>query len=147
MTKENIPTTIRPLFEAEQGESILASDKPEIVNRSAEAKRVIGRLSGIILEHRKASLDLGVELGLPELIIVLDALGDHAGGGLGSLNLTSDDEILTHCLNRLFEELVEEPSNILYVTPTGPDSTRYDAMEPSFWIECLDLLEKNIFPK
>ena len=147
MTQENIPTTTRPLFEADQGKPILVGDKPEIVNRAAEAKRVIERLSSIILEHRKASLDLGVELGWPELSIVLDALRDHASGGIGSLNLTSHDEIQTHCLNRLFEELVEEPSNILYVTPTGPDSTRYDAMDPSFWIECLDLLEKNILPK
>ena len=54
------------------------------------------------------------------------------------------DEIESHCLNRLFEELVEEPSNILYVTPTGPSTTRYDSMDPSFWIECLDLLEREI---
>ena len=74
MTQENIPTTTRPLFEAEQGKPILVGDKPEIVNRAAEAKRVIERLSSIILEHRKASLDLGVELGWAELNIVLNAL-------------------------------------------------------------------------
>jgi len=38
---------------------------------------------------------------------------------------------------------VEEPSNILYLVQTGPDTTRYDAMDSAFWIECLDLLQKQ----
>ena len=76
--------------------------------------------------------------------IVIAALRDHANGGLGTLKLNDYDEIESHCLNRLFEELVEEPSNILYVTPTSPSTTRYNSMDPSFWIECLDLLEREI---
>ena len=51
------------------------------------------------------------------------------------------DEIHGYCLNRLFDELVEEPSNILFTTKTGPDSIRYDAMNAKFWLECLDLME------
>jgi alpha-galactosidase len=47
----------------------------------------------------------------------------------------------THVLTRLFEELVEEPSNILFTTTTGPETTRYDAMDATFWLECLDLME------
>ncbi|MEC8690439.1 MAG: hypothetical protein VX016_02665, partial [Verrucomicrobiota bacterium] len=108
------------------------------------AKRVINRISGIILEHREASLQLNVVLGWNELSIVIDALRDHAQGGQGILQLAGLDEIQAHCINRLYEELVEEPSNILYSTPTGPSTTRYDSMEPSFWIECLDLLENEI---
>ena len=53
------------------------------------------------------------------------------------------DEIHGYCLNRLFDELVEEPSNILFTTKTGPDTIRYDAMNASFWIECLDLMEAS----
>ena len=82
--------------------------------------------------------------GWNELSIVINALRDHAQGGQGILQLAGLDEIQAHCINRLYEELVEEPSNILYSTPTGPSTTRYDSMEPSFWIECLDLLENEI---
>ena len=54
-----------------------------------------------------------------------------------------ENAIHAHVLTRLFEELVEEPSNILFTTVTGPETTRYDAMNPSFWLECLDLMEKT----
>lgn len=144
MLNDDIPSTTKPLFEDLQMGSPLPDDKPEIVNGKAEAKRVINRISGIILEHREASLQLNVVLGWNELSIVIDALRDHAQGGQGILQLAGLDEIQAHCINRLYEELVEEPSNILYSTPTGPSTTRYDSMEPSFWIECLDLLENEI---
>ena len=144
MSRDNIPAITRPLFEDVLGESNLPSVKPEIENRKAEAKRVIKRIFAIILEHREASLQLDVDLGWEELSIVIAALRDHANGGLGTLKLNDYDEIESHCLNRLFEELVEEPSNILYVTPTSPSTTRYNSMDPSFWIECLDLLEREI---
>ena len=144
MLNDDIPATTKPLFEDLQMGSPLPDDKPEIVNRKAEAKRVINRISGIILEHREASLQLNVVLGWNELSIVINALRDHAQGGQGILQLAGLDEIKAHCINRLYEELVEEPSNILYSTPTGPSTTRYDSMEPSFWIECLDLLENEI---
>ena len=67
MSRDNIPATTRPLFEDVQGGSNLPNDKPEIANRKAEAKRVIKRISGIILEHREASLQLDVELNWGEL--------------------------------------------------------------------------------
>ncbi|MEM9079342.1 MAG: hypothetical protein AAGC74_01480 [Verrucomicrobiota bacterium] len=135
--------TIRPLFQVEEEKRALPDEKPEIANRPDEARRVVKRITTIIEEHRQASQPLGFEFGPPELLIVINGLRDHANGGPGSLELTDHDEIESHCLKRLFEELVEEPSNILYVTQTGPESTRYDAMDSSFWLECLDLLEKN----
>ena len=147
MARKNIPDTIRPLFDFDQRGVSLPIDKPVIENRVAEAKRVIKRLAAIILEHREVSLQLGFELEGEDLRIVIEALREHAVGGRGFLQLSDHDEIQSHCLNRLYEELVEEPSNILYATPTGPDSTRYDAMDPSFWIECLNLLEEKILKK
>ena len=138
--------TIRSLFKVDEEEPSPPADAPEIINRPEEAQRVIKRISTIIDEHRHASLSLGVKLETTELSIVIAALRDHAKGGPGTLDLSNRDEIQSHCLRRLFEELVEEPSNILYSTTTGTDSVRYDAMESSFWIECLDLLEKNNNP-
>ena len=144
MSRDNIAAITMPLLKDVLGASNLPSVKPEIENRKAEAKRVIKRIFGIILEHREASLQLDVELNWEELSIVITALRDHAKGRLGTLKLNDYDEIEPHCLNRLFEELVEEPCNIFYVTPTSPSSTRYNSMDPSFWIECLDLLEREI---
>lgn len=141
MPRRTIPETVRPLLQIEEEEP--PADKPEIVDRTAEAKRVVKRISTIIAEHHRASLDIGVKLAGTELGLVIAALRDHAQGGSGALDLSNHDEIQSHCLQRLFEELVEEPSNILYVTQTGPDTSRYDAMDSSFWIECLDLLEKQ----
>lgn len=143
MPSEDHPITIRPLFKIDNEEPTPPLDTPEIVNRPQEAKRVVKRITSIVNEHRHACLTLGVTLSAGELRIVIDALRDHAKGGSGNLDLSKCDDIQSHCLHRLFEELVEEPSNILYATKTGSDSIRYDAMESSFWIECLDLLQKN----
>jgi hypothetical protein len=56
------------------------------------------------------------------------------------------DAIHAHVLNRLFEELVEEPSNILYAKPNadGSKPAGYQAMDVPFWLECLDLLETEL---
>lgn len=146
MPSEDDPITIRPLFNIEEEEPTPPADAPEIVDRRQEAKRVVKRITSIIDEHQHACLPLKVTLGEVELSIVIEALRDHAKGGSGDLDLSDRDEISSHCLRRLFEELVEEPSNILYTTSTGADTMRYDAMESAFWIECLDLLQKNYNP-
>lgn len=147
MAREDIPKTVRPLFEIEPNAPVIPEDKPEIANRPAEAKRVLKRIAAIIEDHRRACVPLKVELGIDELRVVINALRDHAKGGSGALKIDGSDEIKNYCLTRLFEELVEEPSNILYTTSTGPDTIRYDAMESVFWLECLDLLEANYDPE
>ena len=96
--------------------------------------------------HRHAAVPLGIGLTSGDLRAVLAALRGHARGGSGLPVPGARDEIHSHILNRLFEELVEEPSNILFTTATGPETIRYDAMEPAFWIECLDLAEKTHCP-
>ncbi|MFC5050953.1 hypothetical protein ACFPK9_10035 [Rubritalea spongiae] len=138
---------VRKLFSVEQEEPENNPNQKEMLNRKGEARRVVKRLTTIINEHNQASLSLNVHLAGEKLKIVTNALRDHAKGGTGEIILKGENEILAHCLNRLFEELVEEPSNILYTTSTGADSMRYDAMEPSFWIECLDLLDQSIAGK
>ncbi len=86
---------------------------------------------------------LGIQFTAEDIRAVIACLRDHAKGGPGLPIQGTRDEIHTHVLTRLFEELVEEPSNILFTTITGPESTRYDAMSPSFWLECLDLMEAD----
>jgi hypothetical protein len=135
---------VRKLFSVVQEEPKADPNQKEMVNRKAEAQRVVKRLEKIIKEHYQASLSLSVDLSNENLKIVTNALRDHARGGTGNITFKENDEIRAHCLNRLFEELVEEPSNILYTTSTGADTMRYDAMDLTFWIECLDLLDQSI---
>ena len=141
MKPENNPKTVRPLFE--MGSEIPSSPEveQEIQDRKGEAKRVVKRLISIFEDHRDAAIPLKIKLSSEDLRLVINALRDHAKGGAGSPVSGSRDEIHGYCLNRLFDELVEEPSNILFTTKTGPDTMRYDAMNASFWIECLDLME------
>lgn len=115
--------------------------------RGAEAARVLKRLMVIAGDHARSAKALGIELQPDDLRAVIGALRDHASGGRGLPVPGARDEVHAHVLDRFFEELVEEPSNILFTTPTGPDSIRYDAMDPGFWLECLDLLERTLCPK
>lgn len=146
MSNKQTTRTVRSLFSIEPEKLETPEATQEIADRKLEAKRVVDRLTNIVAEHQRASQPLGASIESSELKIVTTALRDHALGGSGELTLEGCDEILSHCLTRLFEELVEEPSNILYATPTGPDSNRYDAMDISFWIDCLDLLAKRSMP-
>ena len=115
--------------------------KQEMDDPAAEAMRIVKRLAGIVEDHRNAATALNIELTAEDLKSVISALKEHAKGKPGLPVPNSRDEIHGYCLNRLFEELVEEPSNILFTTQKGTNSVRYDAMNASFWVECLDLLE------
>ena len=143
MKREESPRTVRPLFEMGSEEPPLPEVEQEIDDRKAEAKRVIKRIYAIFEDHRDAAVSLKIKLGPQDLSLVLEALRQHAKGGSGTPVPGSRGEIHGYCLNRLFEELVEEPSNILFTTKTGPDTMRYDAMNAEFWIECLDLMEQT----
>jgi hypothetical protein len=114
--------------------------------RRAEALRIVKRLAGLIEEHRQAALPLGIQLSDTDLVSVIAALRDHADGGPGAPVPGARDAIHAHVLNRLFEELVEEPSNILYAKPNadGSKPAGYEAMDVPFWLECLDLLETEL---
>ena len=144
MSSEETPKTVRPLFE--MGSEIPSNPEvdQEIQDRKGESERVVKRLTTIFEDHKDAAIPLKIKLSSQDLRLVLKALRDHAKGGSGSPVSGSRDEIHGYCLNRLFDELVEEPSNILFTTKTGPDTMRYDAMNASFWIECLDLMETTL---
>lgn len=141
MKRDEAPVEIRSLFEIEEEAPVRIETEQAITDRKAEAERVVKRLSVIVVEHFQAAISLKIDLGAEDLALVLGALRAHAEGKPGTPVPGARDEIHGYCLNRLFEELVEEPSNILFTTRTGPESVRYDAMNAGFWIECLDLME------
>ncbi len=132
-----------PILSLNTDKSFTPKPSQGIEQLKEEALHVVGRLETILLEHRQAAMHMKVDLDKEAVMVVISALRDHAKGGQGEIRTYSDDEILTYCLQRLFDELVEEPSNILYTTKTGKNKVRYDAMEAQFWIECLNLLEES----
>ncbi len=107
---------------------------------------MLKRLMVIAGDHARSAKALGIELQPDDLRAVIGVLRDHASGGRGLPVPGARDAIHAHVLDRFFEELVEEPSNVLFTSRTGPDSIRYDAMDPDFWIECLDLMERTLCP-
>lgn len=143
MKGEERPETTRPLFDFVPPPP---ESQREIANRKEEAKRVVKRLAAIVEDHRQSALPLDLELGAKDIACVLNSLRDHARGGTGTPVEGARDEVHGYCLNRLFDELVEEPSNILFTTKTGPDTMRYDAMSTEFWLECLDYMEATFCP-
>lgn len=136
---------IRPLFGLEVEKPIPdAPSQTAIPGRKGEIKRIVKRLLAIIEDHRQSAIPLHIKLDAADLRAVITSLRDHAKGGTGLPVQGTRDEIHAHVLTRLFEELVEEPSNILFTTITGPETTRYDAMDAAIWLECLDAIEQTI---
>ena len=115
-------------------------------DRKVEAGRIVKRLSVLVDEHRQAAVPLSIELSDTDVCAVIAALRDHAGGGPGTPVPGARDDIHAHVLNRLFEELVEEPSNILFAKPNADGSkvSGYQAMDVTFWLECLDVWEAQL---
>jgi hypothetical protein len=146
MSKPILPPNIPAFFDKDSLKPIITEKDQEFEDRKGEAKRIVKRLAAIVEEHRLSAVSLGIDFNGEDLRAVISALRDHAKGGPGIPMPNTRDEIHAYVLTRLFEELVEEPSNILFTTVTGPDTTRYDAMNPSFWIECLNLMEKTYCP-
>lgn len=140
------PKGVRPLFEMGTETSPPPDSAQDIEDRKGEAKRIVKRLGAIVEDHRQSAVPLNIELGGKDIALVIDALRDHAQGHPGTPVDGARDEIHGYCLNRLFDELVEEPSNILFTTQTGPDTIRYDAMNAKFWLECLELMEATYCP-
>ena len=140
-TGRRVPKMVRPLFEMGTETPAPVEADQEMDDPAGEARRVAKRLAAIVEDHRQAAKPLKIELSSTDIKLVIGSLKQHARGAKGLPVPGARDEIHGYCLNRLFEELVEEPSNILFTTKKGPDVVRYDAMNASFWIECLELFE------
>jgi len=138
-----IPKPIRPLFEMGTEAPTPPEVKQEMEHPQQEAQRIVKRVAAIVEDHRQAAISLKISLNTDDLRAVIHSLREHARGGAGTPVSGGRDEIHSYCLDRLFEELVEEPSNILFTTQKGNDAIRYDAMNASFWLECLDLFEQT----
>jgi hypothetical protein len=115
----------------------------EIEDRGGEARRITARLRAIIDDHAPAAARLGVTLDFAALETVIDALIAESHRQDPSPILAQCDEIRTYVLTTLYEELLEEPSNILHTTRVSDDVICYQAMDVDFWRECLATLREQ----
>jgi len=142
-TKKPVRTIapIRSLFEMGTETPAPVEVNQEMEDPSGEAQRIVKRLEVVVEDHKRGAKPLHIDLSMDDIRAVIRSLKDHAKGGAGVPVAGARDEIHGYCLNRLFEELVEEPSNILFTAQKTKDSVRYDAMSASFWLECLEVFE------
>ena len=132
---------ISPLPELES-----ARAPQEIEDRKGETRRIVSRLLAIIEEHRIAALRLSIKLDAKALEILLRALEAETRSEDPTPILAGGGELGSYILTALYQELLDEPSNILHTTHIAKNVVRYEAMEAAFWKECLAALRKKLIP-
>lgn len=124
-----------------------AKPPQEIEDRKGETRRVVKRLMAIIEEHRVSAQRIGVTLDAAALEIVLNALeAETRMEDPQPILQSSANELLRYVVSSLYEELLAEPSNILFTTHVAKDVVRYEAMEAAFWKECVAALRQKLIP-
>jgi len=132
---------ISPLPELEP-----TKEPQEIADRKGKLRRIVKRLLAIIEEHRISALRLDMKLDAAALDTVLAALEAEIRREDPTPILAKGGEIGSYVFTALYEELLAEPSNILHTTHIAEDVVRYEAMEVSFWAECVAGLRKKLIP-
>jgi hypothetical protein len=119
----------------------------EIDDRKGEARRILKRLLAIIEEHRVSAERIGVKVDAAALDLVIQALeAETRMEDPQPILQSSGNELLGYVVSGLYEELLAEPSNILFTTHIAKDVVRYEAMEPAFWKECVAALRGTLLP-
>jgi hypothetical protein len=116
----------------------------EIEDRKGEIRRILKRLLAIIEEHRLIALRMSILLDAAAIQQVLLALEAETRREDPQPHLITGDEVRDYVLTSLYEELLAEPSNILFTTHIARDVVRYEAMEVAFWKKCVAALRLKL---
>ena len=115
-----------------------------IEDRAAETARMVRRLLAIVREHRVSARRVGSPFDDTALRAVLYALRVESLGGDPQALLQDPDPVGAWLRQALFQDLLEEPSNVFFTTRIDEDTVRYEAMEAAFWRECLAELGERV---
>lgn len=119
----------------------------EIDDRSGETRRVVKRLLAIIEDHRVSAQRMGVPLDAAALECILHALEVETKNGDPAAVLSAGDDVVrNYVLTALYDDLLAEPSNILFTTQVAEDVVRYEAMDGVFWQECVAATRQVLSP-
>jgi hypothetical protein len=115
-----------------------------VEDRGAECDRVLRRLLAILREHRASARRVGSPLDREAVLTVIAALRLESFGGDPRHLLRHPDPVAAWLRETLYQDLLEEPSNVLFTTRIDDETVRYEAMAPAFWRECLEALEERV---
>ena len=115
-----------------------------VSNRGGEVARVVKRLLAIVREHRSSARRVGSPIDPTALGMIVDALRIESYGGDPRPLLHHPDPVAAWLRQSLYQELLVEPSNVLFTIPIDEETIRYEAMEVEFWRECLQELEERV---
>lgn len=116
----------------------------KVKNASAEVRRVMKRLMVMLTPHFESAQRMGVILGADDLRAVIQALIAEADQLSPDPHLQCPEELRHYLRRTMFDELVGEPSNVLYTTKINDEVVRYEAMPPDFWKSCLLALREDL---
>ncbi len=97
----------------------------------------------IIADHHSSADHIGIAL--DQILLLKGASAQEPGtrNENPSPLLHDADEVLASLLRAIYEELLEEPGNILFTTQVNPGTVRCEVMEIGFWRECLAKLKRQ----
>ena len=116
-----------------------------IKDAPSEQRRVVRRLQALIESHQESAVYMNVALEAEDVLTVIDALEAEAEAEQSDPlhPLKCPDEVREHARFSLYDEMLGEPSNVFLATPVSADTTRYEAMPRSFWLDCLRALRSE----
>jgi len=120
-----------------------APERPALTpqEEAVEIARIVPRLEAIVIRHLTSARRMGIQLDPADVGAVISALETEAGGKTpGPLHA---DEIRRFAMESLYEELLAEPSNVFLHRRVDAETTRYEAMQRSFWRLCLAELRRR----
>ncbi len=132
---------------AEVVENLLPDASPgklEVADASTEIRRVVKRLRAMLVPHFETAARMEIVLGADDLRAVIDGLIADADGYNPDPHLQCPEELRLYLRRTIFDELADEPSNILYTTRVNDEVVRYEAMPADFWKNCLQALRDRL---
>jgi len=121
-----------------------AKDRVQITDQPAEIRRVLKRIRTLFEPHFSSAERMEIALGPDDLLAVIDALLAESEGLSPQPHLECAEELRKYLRSAMFDDLVGEPSNVLYTTQVNEGVVRYDAMPVDFWRKCLIALREQL---
>jgi hypothetical protein len=115
-----------------------------LTNRKGEVARVVKRLLAIVREHRSSARRVGAPIDPTALGMIVNALRIASFGRDPRPLLHHPDPVAAWLRQSLFQDLLEEPGNVLFTTRIDDETIRHEATEVEFWKECLRELAEAV---
>ncbi len=120
-------------------EQLIAGEGPVDL---AELKTVVGKMQVVIADYLESGKNLHISLQPVEILSAIDAALEEAQGRPSPWPDGADAR--TFFVHGLYDEIIQQPSNI-FETRLFPDgSQRYIPISPALWKACLQKLRDSI---